>query len=89
MRDGHEVITTLGQDLVSGDVVLLAARDLVPADGVSPRTQRFFVKEALLTGGSYPAEKHATIEGIESPGRTAVAPAAPLLRPHFQLIGKS
>src|SRR5580700_4677598 len=36
LRDGQEV-TVLGQDLVPGDVALLAAGDLVPRMGVSSR----------------------------------------------------
>src|SRR5271154_6002484 len=65
LRDGQEV-TVLGQDLVPGDVVLLAAGDLVPADGRLLEARDFFVNEALLTGESYPAEKHARDEGVET-----------------------
>src|SRR5271167_2373178 len=65
LRDGQE-ITVLGQDLVPGDVVLLAAGDLVPADGRLLEARDFFVNEALLTGESYPAEKHAPDEGVET-----------------------
>ena len=56
-----------GQDLVPGDVVLLAAGDLVPADGRLLEARDFFVNEALLTGESYPAEKRARDEGVDSP----------------------
>ena len=66
MRDGQEV-TVLGRDLVPGDVVLLAAGDLVPADGRLLEARDFFVDEALLTGESYPAEKHARDAGVDSP----------------------
>jgi Mg2+-importing ATPase len=66
LRDGQEV-TVLGQDLVPGDVVLLAAGDLVPADGRLLEARDFFVNEALLTGESYPAEKRACDEGVDSP----------------------
>jgi P-type Mg2+ transporter len=65
LRDGQEV-TLLGQDLVPGDVVLLAAGDLVPADGRLIEARDFFVNEALLTGESYPAEKHVRDEGVDS-----------------------
>ena len=65
LRDGQEV-TVLGQDLVPGDVVLLAAGDLVPADGRLIAARDFFVNEALLTGESYPAEKHVRDEGVDS-----------------------
>ena len=66
MRDGHEV-TVLGQDLVPGDVVLLSAGDLVPADGRLLEARDFFVNEALLTGKSFPTEKQARDEGVDSP----------------------
>jgi Mg2+-importing ATPase len=46
-------------DLVPGDVVLLAAGDLIPADCRLIEAKDLFVNEALLTGESYPAEKHA------------------------------
>src|SRR6516164_11380061 len=58
LRNGQEVIVP-ARDLVPGDVVLLAAGDLVPADGRLLETKDFFVNEAVLTGESYPAEKHA------------------------------
>jgi Mg2+-importing ATPase len=46
-------------DLVPGDVVLLAAGDLVPADGRVIEARDLFVNQALLTGESFPVEKHA------------------------------
>src|SRR5512139_2347103 len=46
-------------DLVPGDVVLLAAGDLVPADGRVLEARDLFVNQSLLTGESYPVEKHA------------------------------
>ena len=57
MPDGHEV-TVLVAELVPGDVVKLRAGDLVPADGRLVAASDFFVNEALLTGESYPVEKH-------------------------------
>ncbi|HEX4568900.1 MAG TPA: magnesium-translocating P-type ATPase [Dongiaceae bacterium] len=63
LRDGRE-ITVKAEDLVPGDLVLLAAGDLVPADGRLVETKDFFVNEALLTGESYPTEKHALGEGV-------------------------
>ncbi len=58
LRDGvvQEVPVTA---VVPGDVVRLAAGDLVPADGRVMEAHDFFVKQALLTGESYPVEKHA------------------------------
>src|SRR6516162_656398 len=75
VRDGQEV-TVPGADLVPGDVVLLAAGDLVPADGRLLEARDFFVNEALLTGESYPAEKHARDEGVDSPEVASATNAA-------------
>jgi Mg2+-importing ATPase len=58
IRDGvlaQQPVTTL----VPGDVVTLSAGDLVPADGRLLACRDFFVNQALLTGESYPVEKHA------------------------------
>jgi Mg2+-importing ATPase len=46
-------------ELVPGDIVLLSAGDLVPADGCVMEACDFFVNQALMTGESYPVEKHA------------------------------
>lgn len=46
-------------DLVPGDVVRLAAGDLVPADALVLQVRDFFVNQSVLTGESYPVEKHA------------------------------
>ena len=70
LRDGRE-ITIHADNLVPGDVVLLAAGDLVPADGRLLEAKDFFVNEGLLTGESYPTEKSAAAEGIRECGRSA------------------
>jgi P-type Mg2+ transporter len=57
-RDGRTVSLPVDR-LVPGDVVDLIAGDLVPADAKLLRSRDLFVNEALLTGESYPAEKHA------------------------------
>ncbi|WP_454018113.1 magnesium-translocating P-type ATPase [Azospirillum sp. Marseille-Q6669] len=64
-RDGVEVSEPVDQ-LVPGDVVRLAAGDLVPADCRLIETRDLFVNQAMLTGEPYPAEKRAE------------APAAPV-----------
>jgi Mg2+-importing ATPase len=63
LRDGRE-ITIRADQLVTGDVVLLAAGDMVPADGRLLEARDFFVNEGLLTGESYPTEKRVAVEGI-------------------------
>ncbi|MDC3953252.1 magnesium-translocating P-type ATPase [Polyangium jinanense] len=57
VRDGaaRDVPT---EEVVPGDVVLLAAGDLVPADGTLLEARDLFVNQALLTGEPYPVEKH-------------------------------
>jgi Mg2+-importing ATPase len=44
--------------VVPGDVVLLSAGDLIPADARVLEARDFFVTQALLTGEPYPVEKH-------------------------------
>lgn len=56
VRDGKPQEIPL-PSLVPGDVVLLAAGDLVPADGRLLEAKDFFVNQALLTGEPYPVEK--------------------------------
>ncbi len=58
LRDGlsHEIPIA---KLVPGDVVLLSAGDLIPADCRLFEARDFFINQSLLTGESYPVEKHA------------------------------
>ncbi len=43
--------------IVPGDVVLMAAGDLVPADGTLLEAKHLFVDQSTLSGESYPVEK--------------------------------
>jgi Mg2+-importing ATPase len=45
------------RSIVPGDVVLLSAGNLVPADGLLIEARDFLVSEAALTGESFPVEK--------------------------------
>jgi Mg2+-importing ATPase len=45
------------EEIVPGDVVILAAGSLVPADAVLLEATDFFVSEAVLTGESFPVQK--------------------------------
>jgi P-type Mg2+ transporter len=56
LRDGA-VIEMDAREIVSGDIVLLSAGSLVPADGLVLEADDFFVNEATLTGESFPVEK--------------------------------
>ena len=66
LRDGQTREIAVAE-VVPGDVVLLSAGDLVPADARVLEARDFFVKQALLTGEPYPVEKRA-----ETPPATAV-----------------
>ena len=57
------------EEVVPGDVVLLSAGSLIPADGVVLQTDDFFVNQAVLTGETFPVEK--------KPGGSQKLPASP------------
>ncbi len=56
LRDGQPQ-TLPSSRVVQGDVVLLSAGSLVPADGVVLESKDFFVNQAVLTGETFPVEK--------------------------------
>lgn len=58
LRDGQPRNIPMAK-LVPGDVVLLSAGDLMPADCRLLEAKDFFVNQSLLTGESYPVEKYA------------------------------
>ena len=45
------------EEIVPGDVVLLSAGSLIPADGLVLEAKDFFVNQAVLTGETFPVEK--------------------------------
>jgi Ca2+-transporting ATPase len=59
-RDGRLLVLPL-KEVVQGDVVELAEGDRVPADLVLWEAERLAIDEAVLTGESFPAEKHAGV----------------------------
>lgn len=60
MRDGAEQVLPVTQ-IVPGDVVILSAGNLIPADGLVLEAQDFLVSEASMTGESFPVEKRPGI----------------------------
>ncbi|HLN76884.1 MAG TPA: HAD-IC family P-type ATPase [Nocardioidaceae bacterium] len=57
-RDGVEAVVP-AEELVVGDIVLIAAGDQVPADGRILAASALQIDESALTGESTPADKHA------------------------------
>ena len=68
LRDGHP-IDIPAAEIVPGDVFLLAAGDLIPANSRLIEARDLYVDEALLTGEPYPAEKEATLSAARRPAR--------------------
>jgi Mg2+-importing ATPase len=58
IRDGSEMDVPAAH-VVPGDLVVLSAGDLVPADACVTEARDFFVDQAFLTGESFPVEKKA------------------------------
>ncbi len=56
LRDGQPQ-SIPAEEVVPGDVVLLSAGSLIPADGVVLEARDFFVSQAVLTGETFPVEK--------------------------------
>jgi Mg2+-importing ATPase len=68
LRDGKEAEVPL-EDIVPGDVVILAAGSLIPADLRILSAKDFFVTQSALTGESMPVEKSA--DASQPAGRAA------------------
>jgi Mg2+-importing ATPase len=60
LRNGAVVEIPI-QEVVPGDVALVAAGDLIPADGLVLEAKDFFVNQSTLTGEAFPVEKHPGI----------------------------
>ncbi|GHO46063.1 cation-translocating P-type ATPase [Ktedonospora formicarum] len=64
LRDGR-IASISANEVVTGDILSLAPGDRIAADARVIEAQGLEVDEALLTGESFPVEKHAT-EGTEN-----------------------
>jgi len=71
VRNGTEQTVPVS-NVVPGDVIVLSAGNLIPADGLLIEATDFLVNEASLTGESFPVEKQPGIVPPETPvaGRT-------------------
>lgn len=65
IRD-KEPQTILTWQVVPGDIVLLSAGSLVPADGLVLEAKDFFVSQASLTGESLPVEKNPGVVSTDA-----------------------
>ncbi len=66
LRDGALVSKPV-EDIVAGDVVVLRAGDLAPADGIVLASRSAAANESLLTGEAFPAEKRPGPSGAREP----------------------
>jgi Mg2+-importing ATPase len=66
LRDGQSVLLPI-EEIVAGDIVLLAAGAQIPGDGVLLESRDLYVDEAALTGESYPVEKAAGVLPVSTP----------------------
>lgn len=63
LRDGVELSIPL-KDVVPGDVVVLTAGSIIPADARIIQAKDFFVSQSALTGESMPLEKYACTASV-------------------------
>lgn len=66
-RRGGKQVELSAKDLVNGDIVLLSAGNLVPADGLVIEARDCLVTEAALTGESMPVEKSPGMLSADTP----------------------
>lgn len=66
VRDGAEREITVDV-IVPGDIILLSAGNLIPADGVVIEAADFLVTEASMTGESFPVEKRPGTVPADAP----------------------
>ncbi|MDP9077037.1 MAG: magnesium-translocating P-type ATPase [Bacteroidota bacterium] len=66
LRDGKAQELPL-EAVVPGDIVLLSAGDVIPADSLILESQELFVDEAAFTGETYPVEKDAGVLPADTP----------------------
>ena len=71
LRDGRQRAIPV-ETIVPGDVVMLSAGNLIPADGVLIEGKDFFVNQAVLTGETFPVKKEVGVvpESANLTGRT-------------------
>ncbi len=66
VRDGVEGVVR-ADAIVPGDVIVLSAGNLIPADGRILEARDFLVSEASMTGESFPVEKQPGVVPADTP----------------------
>ncbi|MEI8186059.1 MAG: magnesium-translocating P-type ATPase [Chlorobiaceae bacterium] len=66
LRDGKEKERHI-EEVVTGDIVLLSAGDLIPGDSLLLESKELFVDEAVLSGETYPVEKNVGVLPEDTP----------------------
>jgi Mg2+-importing ATPase len=66
IRNGSEQMVPVST-IVPGDLILLSAGNLIPADGLVMEAADFLVSEASMTGESFPVEKRPGIISPDAP----------------------
>lgn len=66
LRDNKDTEIPL-EEVVPGDIIILNAGDIIPADCFIIESEDLFVNESTLTGETYPSEKQAGILASEIP----------------------
>lgn len=84
LRDGKEQELET-KYIVPGDIVLLSAGDIVPADGKIIEADDFFLNEASLTGESLPIEKFADEDNTIFSGTNVISGYGQFLVTHIGL----
>jgi len=64
LRENKEVQIPI-EEVVPGDIVILAAGSIIPADIRILQAKDFFVNQSILTGESMPVEKFAVVESAD------------------------
>ncbi len=54
---GGQTLSIPSEQITPGDVVLLSAGSLIPADGLVLEAKDFFISQSVLTGETFPVEK--------------------------------
>jgi P-type Mg2+ transporter len=65
LRDGRQQ-SIPAEEVVPGDIVVLSAGSLIPADGIVFEARDFFVNQASLTGETFPVEKKPGVVPADS-----------------------